>query len=113
MVKASVILFLIVASVFAVRPVGADSIEFEDEEEYQTGFGLGEAEYFDGIWDQGIDLANELIKPPQVECTLTCNNVESDLMFVCSLLGSSARRVGCMAAVGAGAAVCRYYCSTR
>jgi len=112
MVKASVILFLIVASVVAIRPVGADPIEYEDEEEYDIGFDLGDGEFYGGLDIAGIDLT-EVIKLPQVECTMTCNTVENNAQLVCAVLGSLGRRIGCSAAVGAAGAVCRYYCSTR
>jgi len=113
MVKASMIACLIVASVVAARAVAADPIEFEEDEEYWTGFDLGDGEFYDGLGIAGIDLANQVTKPPQVECTLTCNQVESNAQLVCSVLGTLGRRVGCSAAVGAAGAVCRYYCSTR
>ena len=114
MVKAFVIASMIVASVIAARSVAADPFEYEDdEEEYDLGFGIGDGEIYDQIWDGGIDLADQAQKPPVVECTLICSQAESNAMFVCGMIPTAVARGACIAAVAGGGAACRWYCTTR
>ena len=114
MVKAFVIASMIVVSVLAARPVVADPIEVDDyDQEYDLGFGIGDGEIYDQIWDQGIDLANQVQKPPVVECTLICSQAETNAMVACGLISHPVARGACMAAVVGGGAVCRWYCTSR
>jgi hypothetical protein len=114
MVKAFMIASLIVAGLVASRPVVADPIEVEDyDQEYDLGFGIGDGEIYDQIWDQGIDLANQVQKPPVVECVLMCSQAESEAMFACALIPHPVARGACIAAVTGGGMVCKWYCTTR
>lgn len=114
MVKAFVIASMIVVSVLATRPVVADPIEVDDyDQEYDLGFGIGDEEIYDQIWVQGIDLADQVQKPPVVECVLMCSQAESEALLTCGLISHPVARGACMAAVAGGGMVCKWYCTTR
>jgi hypothetical protein len=112
MVKPFAIAFLIVASLIASRPVVADPIEYLDEDEYDIGMELGEADFYEEIQWQGIDLGNlDAPKPPPVECLRVCETVENAAQFACDFLGTPGRRGGCRVGVAAAGAVCRWVCT--
>ncbi|HSS01418.1 MAG TPA: hypothetical protein VLM79_30370 [Kofleriaceae bacterium] len=106
----AVVAFLMIASVMVARTAAGSPPSDPDGDDYFTARDIAQVQYYDDIFALGIDVTNET-KPPNPECVLLCENVEEAARQICNLLGPIRTRLGCLAGVAGGGAVCRYVCT--